>query len=111
MGDVRSLPCPSALKSGRQRMIDLALSFPTLERAEMQDPKYPGEFDPSVFARWAKKCATGSGSRNAARFVLAVWNNTGTWGLGRFDVMDAMGSWDSVHRAAFAAWARAPWWP
>ena len=33
------------------------------------------------------------------------------WTVGAFDVIEAFSSWDERHRAAFAAWCAAPWWP
>jgi len=33
------------------------------------------------------------------------------WTVGAFDAIQAMGSWDETHRAAFIAWCAAPWWP
>lgn len=32
------------------------------------------------------------------------------WRVGPFVVTDALGTWDNQHRAAFIAWAKAPWW-
>lgn len=97
--------------TGRRQMLDLVRSFHALERSDCESKQYPGEFDPVRFAKWAKAYTPGSGARHAARFVLAVWSNRSSWGLGRFDVMEALGCWDNAHRAAFMAWAKDPWWP
>lgn len=72
------------------------------------------------FADWAR--SGGGGQRDAALFVLSIWDFRADWGDecglrrddgptgGRFDVHRALGNWDPSHRAAFLAWARAPWW-
>jgi hypothetical protein len=108
-------------------MTALARSFPTLADAPL-DP-----FDAEALDEWAASHVS-HGGLHAARFVLAVWSGhagrqTGrtretddgespwrieleTWWLcGPFDAVDAMGTWDATHRAAFVAWATAPWWP
>lgn len=99
-------------------MLALAYSFPTLRKtpAEMFAP-----FDAEAFARcWAPGSG---GEKDAALFVLSVWNPETDWreiGLlarddgptgGRFDVHRALGNWDNEHARAFLAWAAAPWWP
>lgn len=76
------------------------------ERADGRPPL----FDPMHFAKWAKR-GLGSGALDAARFVLLVWNTKATYGLGRFELMHALGNWDVEHRGAFLGWAEAPWWP
>lgn len=113
------------------RMSDLALSFPTLKDAE---GLYP--FDATTFDAWAcgPRC---HGARLAAQFILAIyhgrigklsdkprktpdkhtwwgvhrWNIDSHWRVGPFDVVGALSTWDAEHRAAFIAWASAPWWP
>lgn len=112
MGDVTHLPRPTSLlhnAAGRRRMVDLALSFPTLRNAPLAD-KY-GEFDARYFARWADRTLYSSGARHAARFVLMVFNSSTRWKIGRFDLSHAMQTWDGAHREAFVAWAKDPWWP
>lgn len=84
----------------------LAVSFPTLSQAEGTRPWNPERLD-----AWAAGPVPGSGARYAARFVLAVWNGSGSWKCGRFDVVDAFAAWDRAHREAFLAWAAKPWWP
>jgi hypothetical protein len=32
------------------------------------------------------------------------------WSIGRFDLMDAMGTWDDAHRRACRSWMESPWW-
>ena len=80
----------------------LARSFPSLEHATGLDPWNPGEL-----RRWAAEDprVTAAG-HHAAAFVLGVWTQQPG-----FDVVRALAVWDAAHRAAFLAWARAPWWP
>lgn len=98
------------------RMYELVQRFPTLRRtpAGLFTP-----WDPEAFAEY---WAVGSGGeKDAALFVLSVWN-PGTdwteWGLSRggdragfFDVHRALGNWDEKHRRAFMQWCASPWWP
>jgi len=102
-----------------RRLEALARSFPTLRY------RLPPElFAPWDAIRFAKYCVPmSSGEKDAALFVLSVWNSTDDWsefGLvrgpesdllrGRFDVHRAISNWDDGHRRAFAAWVAAPWW-
>lgn len=90
----------------RARWADLARSFPSLDGAPGIEP-----FDLEALTRWSR--SRGSGARHAVRFVVSVWNPDAPLQLGleSFDVHAALGAWDLRHRAAFVAWARAPWWP
>ncbi len=111
------------------RMTLLCGTFPTLDRADGVHP-----FDPELFDEWTcgPRC---HGAIYAGRFILAVWSGRAgrvgkprrrlkgpaegewafpvetPWRSGPFDVVDALGTWDGAHRAAFAAWAQDPWWP
>lgn len=110
--DIAYLPRPDSLlhnATGRRRMVRLALSFHSLERAPLADRH--GEFDPVYFARWANRELYSHGARCAAQFILSVWNCRVRWRIGRFDLQEAMQCWDLSHREAFLAWAREPWWP
>jgi hypothetical protein len=89
-----------------RRMEELALSFPTLEGRPGVTPWEPDELD-----QWASGPAPSHGGLCAARFVLAVWDPRHTWQCGRFDLMEALGCWDTNHRGAFVHWAGQPWWP
>lgn len=84
---------------------ELVSAFPTLQRAGGVRPWNPREFD-----GWACGPVPGHGAKQAARFVLAVWNNEIDWRCGRFDVVEALSVWDDAHRAVFLAWAVNPWW-
>lgn len=111
----------------RAQMTRLCLAFPSLRGAEGVDP-----WDPLEFLHWL--CTSGAvtaGSDCAGRFVLQVWNSAEDWlavarELGYvprrkprerrpfpapFNVAEAFGRWDEVHRAAFLAWCEAPFHP
>lgn len=96
-------------------MVALVLSFPTLARGtdrKLLEPRFDA-------VRFAERWASGSGGeRDAALFVLSVWNPDDDWrgsgldrdGSGRFALHTALANWDSEHRAAFVAWCADPWW-
>ena len=101
-----------------ERLECLARSFPALQRA-------PSDLFQSSWdaVRFAEHYRTGSGGeKDAALFVLSVWNPTTNWRKvarlardrtpmgGFFDVHRALGNWDPAHRRAFLEWARDPWW-
>jgi hypothetical protein len=101
-----------------ERFERLARSFPALRSAPN------ALFHPWHALRFAEHYRSGSGGeKDAALFVLSVWNPTTDWRKlaklardrgptgGLFDVHRALGNWDTSNRAAFLAWARDPWWP
>jgi hypothetical protein len=88
------------------RMTVLAESFPTLRQADGVNP-----WNVDRFESWLLSGAPGHGAKCAGRFVLSVWNPYHAWRSSNFDLHEALGCWDDPHRAAFAAWVRAPWWP
>ncbi|MFZ5895530.1 MAG: hypothetical protein ACOY0T_31020 [Myxococcota bacterium] len=102
-----------------QQLEALTRSFPSLRRRVA-----PELFKPWDAVRFAKYCVPmSSGEKEAALFVLSVWNWMDDWsefGLvaapageanrGRFDVHRALSRWDDEHVKAFVAWAAAPWW-
>lgn len=92
---------PESISAIRMRAI--ADSFPTL-RGVLE------VWDPERLDRWACGPEPGSGARNAARFVLSVWDRR-DWECGRFELHRALGCWDDKHGAAFLAWVKNPWWP
>ncbi|MDG3008453.1 hypothetical protein [Paludisphaera mucosa] len=89
----------------RDRMTELAKSFPCLRDATGVSPWEPTELD-----RWAVS-GVSHGERAAASFVLAVWDSSTEWGCGRFELMEALNVWPESHREPFLAWAKEPWWP
>lgn len=115
--------------SVRNNLFELARSFPTLrdvppeffeERRDLGAGAVGFNRDDGGinFALWAAS-SQGGGGTDAALFVLSVWNTGDDWSEwisrggpdgGRFNLHRALGNWDSAHRAAFLAWARAPWW-
>lgn len=82
------------------RFITLARQFPTLRFADGLD----GEFYPTKLDEWACNGSLSTAARHAARFVLHVYDSRRAWKSGVFNVSDARGAWDSIHRAAFANW-------
>ena len=87
------------------RIIQLAASFPCLQRA----PGVAGGlWDAVALDRWATSDAS-SGERHSARFVLGVWNSYDEWRSGKFDLFDAMDVWDHENRQAFQRWVADPW--
>ena len=95
------------------RISTLARSFPTLADVEACEP-----FDPAALAEWTRGPAATSGGLHAARFLLSLWSGGNVapggldpWTVGPFDAVAAVASWDDDHRAAFAAWIAAPWFP
>jgi hypothetical protein len=100
------------------KMRALARSFPSLR--SMPDSFFE-PWDPEAFAEfWA---AGSGGEKDAALFVLSVWNPSTNWAefglsrgvtrgerMGTFDVHRALGNWDRGHIDAFVAWAKDPWW-
>lgn len=66
-------------------------------------------WNPAALVTWLEADAASEHELACARFVLTVWN---PGALARpFDAMEALAGWDRAHRAAFAEWARDPWWP
>jgi len=99
-------------------MSRLCESFPTLRGV-------PGVrlWDQHKFAKWASGPAPSYAMRQAAAFVLAVWNgctpndeeggwwNGAPYSVGRFDAVEAMKCWDTHHQVAFLDWVHNPFWP
>jgi len=124
---IRARP-PGPRTVPRGDLLALARSFPTLADVDVghfegRGPSTVGfraDDGAEAFATWAR--VHGGGGRDAALFVLSVWNSSTDWrevaGLsrddgptgGRFDVHRALGNWDERHRGAFLAWAANPWW-
>lgn len=86
------------------KIAELAETFPTLRGAPLRP------WNSEAFDAWAAQ-QYGSGLAHAARFVLAVWANNAQWRIGKFDAVNALGTWDAEHRSAFLAWAASPWFP
>ena len=84
-------------------IVELARSFPCLQSRVSEDERL---WD--VEKLWN---ATGlsSGEHYAAAFVAAVWS--GNDRRMPFNLIEAMGCWDSQCQRAFLAWASNPRWP
>lgn len=92
----------------KQKMSNLALTFPSLVRGDGVTP-----WDAHRLDEWAAPVS--HGERCAAQFVLAVWGGIPAsecyWKSGPFDLIEALHVWDERHHHAFLTWVRAPWWP
>lgn len=88
----------------KQKMTELAQTFPSMRGARGIDP-----FDPQVLNRWASGGAS-HGERVTATFLLAIWDRSTDWEAGRFDLMEALEVWPPSHREPFLRWASDPWW-
>lgn len=95
---------PEIQSEDRARMSALARAFPVLRGK-------PGveEWDPETLDQWAAGAASSS-ERHAVAFVLSVWNCHHRWKAGKFDVMDALSTWDEENRQPFVEWAMKPYW-
>ncbi len=100
-------------------MSQLAHSFPSLKGQPGTEP-----WNSLEFLHWLCGPAPGSGAVHAGRFVLGVWSPSTDWvvvaqekGIGgagaarRFDLFEALGTWDRAHVAACSAFMDAPFWP
>lgn len=113
---------PPSLTS-QERMTRLAESFPVLRGFHGVRP-----WNHIAFAKTAVGGHMTSASRQAAAFVLSVWNgscleysgrkpslktwwNDGEFRAGTFDAIYAFGVWDHQHQAAYIAWCQKPFWP
>ena len=86
--------------TAEQRMTLLAQCFPC-HRAILGD-------EPWNAVKLIRRYGTAStGERHVISFLLGVWNMDQD-DVPKFNVAEAMMSWDSGHRRAFAAWATAP---
>jgi hypothetical protein len=86
------------------KMTKLCATFPALVGLPGTSP-----FDAEALHQHATSPAATSGSVAATAFVLSVFNATHWRALLPFDVVHALSIWDTEHRAAFLAWATAPW--
>jgi hypothetical protein len=116
----------------RAAMTALARRLPGLRNADGVEP-----WDADRFLRWLLVVGAYSHGENlAGRFMLSVWNTSTNWEelanedeellatyrrqvedpearirLPRFDLFEAMGTWDEEHRAAMLYWLEAPFYP
>lgn len=104
------------IRTGRERMEALCESFPVLRGRPGTSP-----WDQHAFAAWASGPAPTGASRQAAAFVLSVWNwgtpadggwwNQEPYSVGVFDPVEAMTRWDVHQQTAFIAWCENPFFP
>lgn len=92
----------------RAKMADLCASFHPLRGRPGTDP-----WDADLLIRALRRDDWTPASRDCALFVLGVWNAAIARDRPalRFDFVTAFGRWDAQNRAAFLAWAAAPFWP
>jgi hypothetical protein len=96
--------------NAEERYRDLVRSFHTLATA----PGVTGrgdELDLLTLDAWAASPMCGNGAREAAAFVLNLWDSRRAWAVGAFNVFHAIGAWDDKQRAAWQAWAANPFRP
>jgi hypothetical protein len=108
-------------------MTALGRLFPTMVRFDGSTVPGIDPWDPVELVRWLNTSGEPTGgSRQAALFLLSVWNadDWTSFGLkrrrqqkgqprriGRWDMTDAWAIWDDGHRAAALAWMTNPFWP
>lgn len=63
-----------------------------------------------TLSRWGIGFGRGSTELCAVQFVLWVWSPQVQWPCGRFDLWEALLSWDQADRLAFGRWVSSPWW-
>jgi hypothetical protein len=89
------------------RLRALAESFPSLAR---RLPQMGPALLPNLGAI-AQDEHNGAAVRNAARFVLSVFDSgPPSLPVYFFDMRKALGSWDDKHADAFEVWNAARWW-
>jgi len=84
------------MKSFEEKLSDLAETFPSLRGLEGIRP-----FNPEIL----RKNTYSSGQGAAVDFILNLYNSSHPFNLGK-----VIGNWDDHHQAAFAAWAKNPFW-
>ena len=94
--------------TGADKTAILALSFPELAKRAAHAIL---PFDALLLNKWARSGAPGHGGACAARFVLSVWDPGTKLSCGRFNMHEALQTWDDEHRKAFITWIQNPWWP
>jgi hypothetical protein len=117
-------------KDNRAQMTALGRLFPTMLRRDGTTVPGIDPWDSAELVTWLNTSGEPtSGSRQAAMFLLSVWNGDdwtahglkvrkippGGWKgarrIGRFDFNDAWACWDEGHRNAALAWLTNPFWP
>ena len=101
--------------NGTDAMTALGNLFPSMRNVPGISP-----WNVTALIDWLNSGAATGGSRQAAMFLLHVWNGDTDWrkeglkvkpGFGRFNLSRAMAVWDDDHRKAFLAWAEEPFFP
>lgn len=96
---------PSTLPAA-VRMTRLAESFRSLEYKPGIRP-----WNAAALADWVRRGEATQAQAQAAAFVLEIANMSAVWdGVPSSKMHDAASVWSKEDRAAFAAWAQAPWY-
>ena len=81
--------------------------FPSLVRFAPADDE---RFDPVTFEARVMESAPGSGTVQAMRFILNLWDDQKYIVEGKgFNIFAAVRVWDTAHLRAFQEWAANPW--
>jgi len=94
MEDIRNM------KQSATAFLGVGVKFPALSNAPGIAPWNPNQHDIR-----AAESAHDANAEHAARFLLNLWMPAREWQCGRFDMNEAIRSWDRVHRHAFLDWA------
>ena len=88
------------MKQSDYAFLGLGVKFPALIDAPGVSPWNPNQLD-----IWAAESADDSNAVQSARFLLNLWMPSREWQCGRFDMNEAIQTWDRSHRRAFLDWA------
>ena len=88
------------MKQSDNAFLGLGVKFPALAEAPGIAPWNPNQLD-----IWAAESADDSNAVHSARFLLNLWMPAREWQCGRFDMNEAIQTWDRSHRRAFLDWA------
>lgn len=88
------------MKQSDNAFLGLGVKFPALIDAPGVAPWNPNQLD-----IWAAESADDANAVHSARFLLNLWMPAREWQCGRFDMNEAIQSWDRIHRRAFLDWA------
>jgi hypothetical protein len=83
------------------RIQELASRFPALRGFPHIE-----QWDAIALGKAARKAS--HGEKLAIQFVLGVWNQFHDYGCGRFNAVEAYGTWDNKNWSAFQSWVREP---
>lgn len=88
-----------------EKWAELARSFSGFEDAP---GLVPGQVDVDQFDDWAADLPSPSSAHVSAKFVLHLWESHRAWASGKFNLGQAIRTWDDTHLRQFQAWASDP---